>query len=142
MDIPINGNIEEMKPKVLGPLTSSQAICVAIAGVVEIAGSALVRHLFPGTAVSYIIPAPLAIAVTLLGFAEDFLGMKFKDYMQIIKRSHTYPKFRPYAMHNYMETQEARILAEEKMENPVNKKEVKASKEKQPKIPPELQRYN
>lgn len=149
MDIQINNNIDEVKPKVLGPFTGTQVICVAIAAAIEMAGVFVINSLFPGTLISYILPVPFAIIPLALGWADELLHMSLKDYYELVwKRSRTHPMFRPYKYHNYLESLEAKVLEEmkaeqEEFEKQQNKGQVKKKAKKPPvDIPPELKRYD
>ncbi|MBQ7430271.1 PrgI family protein [Butyrivibrio sp.] len=142
-DIQINGNIQEMKTKVMGPFDGKQLICVLIAAVIEIAGVALVKFIFPGSLVSFLIPVPLALIPLAFGWADEILHMSLQEYYEIVlKHNKVCPKFRPFAIHNYMETQEAKILQAEKAAEQTQSKKVPKSKSSEKKvIPAELQRF-
>lgn len=146
MEIQINSNISEYKPKALGPFTGPQLICVAAAVAIEASGVALLKYFFPSTIVSYLIPLPLVAIPLLLGWTEELFHMPLNDYIElIIKRRFTYPAFRPFKIHNYIETQEARIHAEELAQEKAEKSKEKPQKKKKeaPKdIPAELKRFD
>ena len=149
MNIQINGNIQEMKPKVMGPFDGPQLVCVIIAGAIEIAGVALIKAFFPGSMVSFIIPVPLCLIPLAIGWADEILHMTLPEYYElVIQHNRNCPKFRNFAMHNYMETQEAKILKEIEQEEKASAqangiKEKQKQKTQTPKtvIPPELTRY-
>lgn len=145
MTIQINSNIAEYKPTVMAGFTGTQLICIAIAGVIEMVGAFIVRMLIPMSVVTFIIPLPLAIIPIILGWAEDILHMPLRDYWSlIVMRRLKYPKFRPYAIHNYIETLEHKIhLEDQQAQEAQNKKETKENKKKpvDVQIPPELKAY-
>lgn len=143
MDIQINGNIQEMKTKVMGPFDGKQLICVIIAAVIEILGVLLIKQFFPNSMVSFIIPVPLMLIPLAIGWSEEILHMTLKEYFDIvIKHNRACPKFRPFAIHNYMETQEAKILKEEKIEAEQSApKKTKKQNTQKTVIPEELTRF-
>ncbi len=150
MDIQINSNIDNIKPKVLGPFTGTQLICITIAIAIEMGGVVLINMFFPNSMVTYIIPAPIAIIPLALGWAEDILHMRLNDFWTLmVKRKMTHPSFRPYRIHNYLETLEAEALLEIKTEKEKEEKANPGPKQKKGKkqrpdnnIPPEFIRYN
>lgn len=145
MQIQINNNIDEVKPKVMGPFTGIQLICLVIAVVIEALGVMIISRIAPNSMVKYILPMPFALFPIALGWADEFVHMPLQDYINlVVKRHMSHPEFRPFAIHNFLETQEAKILAAEKERD--KSKTTKTACKKQTNatavIPPELTRYN
>lgn len=130
IEVEIPNDIKDYEPKILGPFTLRQIICVIGIAITSAAGYIILNKFFDN-GLRVIIPMVLDVPWALIGYYKPY-GMKFEKYF--ISQLYTTiipPKRRKYKTENLYDVFDKEIDAEEKtkLQTQTNSKPKKEKKE-------------
>ncbi len=139
IEVSINKDIQAFEPKLIGPFTTRQLICVIISAVLAILGYNTLGTFLPQDlriVVCFVFAAPSI----LVGWAKP-LGMKFEHFAKVIVLTYLLaPNVRKYKTVNALAYKTPAEITEEKKENERRKKAVESFNNKR-NLAPEHKAY-
>ena len=85
INVEINHDVTKDEVKQFGPFTGLQLVCVIISGIITGVGGNLIKYIFPGALVSYLLMLPLAIIPIAVGWGGKYVHMPVEEYYRVVR---------------------------------------------------------